>query len=241
MAKYEQSMEGMLDVFLFETNELLEKLDEILIRTESDTLGEEDVGEIFRIMHTVKGSAAMMGLHNVSKLAHSLEDLFSIIREDPNVQFDKPALYELLYAGSDGMKSEIENLSDESVPLTDFTEQIAKNRAFAAAMKGEAPERGRSRRRIHGRGRRGRAGFPRDVSVKLPNALYPRDGAAETSESGVRACKHHTRRPRRRQRGRRNIGKGACYKSKGGFARSSARKAEKRHKRRKRRADTASG
>ena len=80
MAKYEQSMEGMLDVFLFETNELLEKLDEILIRTESDTLGEEDVGEIFRIMHTVKGSAAMMGLHNVSKLAHSLEDLFSIIR-----------------------------------------------------------------------------------------------------------------------------------------------------------------
>ena len=139
MAKYEQSMEGMLDVFLFETNELLEKLDEILIRTESDTLGEEDVGEIFRIMHTVKGSAAMMGLHNVSKLAHSLEDLFSIIREDPNVQFDKPALYELLYAGSDGMKSEIENLSDESVPLTDFTEQIAKNRAFAAAMKGEAP------------------------------------------------------------------------------------------------------
>lgn len=139
MAKYEQSMEGMLDVFLFETNELLEKLDEILIRTESDTLGEEDVGEIFRIMHTVKGSAAMMGLHNVSKLAHSLEDLFSIIREDPNVQFDKPALYELLYAGSDGMKNEIENLSDESVPLTDFTEQIAKNRAFAAAMKGEAP------------------------------------------------------------------------------------------------------
>ena len=139
MAKYEQSMEGMLDVFLFETNELLEKLDEILIRTESDTLGEEDVGEIFRIMHTVKGSAAMMGLHNVSKLAHSLEDLFSIIREDPNVQFDKPALYELLYAGSDGMKNEIENLSDESVPLTDFTEQIAKNRAFAVAMKGEAP------------------------------------------------------------------------------------------------------
>lgn len=139
MAKYEQSMEGMLDVFLFETNELLEKLDEILIRTESDTLGEEDVGEIFRIMHTVKGSAAMMGLHNVSKLAHSLEDLFSIIREDPNVQFDKPALYELLYAGSDGMKNEIENLSDESVPLTDFTEQIAKNRAFAAAMKGESP------------------------------------------------------------------------------------------------------
>lgn len=48
--------------FCLKQTSLLEKLDEILIRTESDTLGEEDVGEIFRIMHTVKGSAAMMGL-----------------------------------------------------------------------------------------------------------------------------------------------------------------------------------
>lgn len=131
----------MVDMFVFETSDLLEKLDDILMRTEQDELTPDDVGEIFRVMHTVKGSAAMMGLQNMSKLAHALEDLFSLIREDPAIQYDKPALYEMLYAGSDSLKYETENITDDSVPLSDFTDQITKVRAFAEVMKngGAAP------------------------------------------------------------------------------------------------------
>lgn len=129
-------MESMLDTFVFETTELLENLDEILMRTEKSELGADDIAEIFRTMHTIKGSASMMGLQNMSKLAHSLEDLFSIIRDKPDIQFDKPALYELLFDGSDCLKYETENLGDESVPLTDFTERIDKIHAFADKMKG---------------------------------------------------------------------------------------------------------
>lgn len=136
MAKFEPGMEAMLDMFVFETTELLEKLDDILMKTEMSGPAPEDVNEIFRIMHTVKGSAAMMGLQNMSSLAHSLEDLFFVIREDPSVTYDKEELYELLYAGSDGLKAETENISDDSVPLTDFGGLIAKNRAFAEVMKG---------------------------------------------------------------------------------------------------------
>ncbi len=137
MPKYEPGMESMLDMFVFETSELLEKLDEILMRTENDVLTPDDVGEIFRVMHTVKGSAAMMGLTNMSGLAHSLEDLFSLIREDPNISYDKPKLYELLYEGSDGLKNETENLADDSIPLTDFTDLTARCRSFAAVMQGK--------------------------------------------------------------------------------------------------------
>lgn len=141
MAKFEAGMEAMLDMFVFETSDLLAKLDDILMRTEQDELTPDDIGEIFRIMHTVKGSAAMMGLQNMSHLAHALEDLFSLIREDPSIKYDKPALYEMLYAGSDSLKYETENISDDSVPLSDFTDQIAQVRAFAEAMKngGSAP------------------------------------------------------------------------------------------------------
>ncbi len=141
MAKFEAGMEAMLDMFVFETSDLLAKLDDILMRTEQDELTPDDIGEIFRIMHTVKGSAAMMGLQNMSHLAHALEDLFSLIREDPSIKYDKPALYEMLYAGSDSLKFETENISDDSVPLSDFTDQIAQVRAFAEAMKngGSAP------------------------------------------------------------------------------------------------------
>lgn len=144
MAKFEAGMEAMLDMFVFETSELLEKLDEILMRTESGDLASDDIAEIFRIMHTVKGSAAMMGLQNMSKLAHAVEDLFFIIREDPDVSFDKEALYELLYKGSDSLKFETDNISDDSVPLSDFTEQINAIRRFADVMKGAEPERAAS-------------------------------------------------------------------------------------------------
>jgi two-component system chemotaxis sensor kinase CheA len=77
MPKFEAGMEGMLDMFVFETGDLLEKLDDILMRTEQEeTIGTEDINEIFRTMHTIKGSAAMMGLQNMSTLAHAVEDLF---------------------------------------------------------------------------------------------------------------------------------------------------------------------
>lgn len=137
MAKFEAGMEGMLDTFVFETSSLLEELDDILMRTENDELTPDDIAEIFRVMHTIKGSAAMMGLQNMSKLAHSVEDLFYIIREDNSVAYDKPAMYELLFAASDDLKNEIDVIQDDSQELTDFTELMEKIRAFAAVMKGE--------------------------------------------------------------------------------------------------------
>lgn len=139
MPKFEAGMESMLDMFVFETGDLLEKLDDILMRTEQeDTIGTEDINEIFRTMHTIKGSAAMMGLQNMSTLAHAVEDLFYIIRDDPEVKYDKPGLYELLFASSDSLKGELDNINDDDIPLTDFTELEGRIHAFAAQMKGES-------------------------------------------------------------------------------------------------------
>ena len=138
MAKFDPGMESMLDTFVFESEELLENLDEILMRTENAELGEDDIAEIFRVMHTIKGSAAMMGLKNMSELAHKLEDIFFIIREKPDLEFDKAPLYELCYTASDNLKSEIENLSDDSIPLTDFSEFIAQLVEFSTYLKGVA-------------------------------------------------------------------------------------------------------
>lgn len=137
LPKFESGMENMADMFVFETGDLLEKLDEILMRTEQeDSISSDDINEIFRTMHTIKGSAAMMSMHNMSTLAHSVEDLFYIIREDPTVKYDKPALYELLFSASDNLKSELDSIYDDA-PLTDFSELENKIHAFAATMKGQ--------------------------------------------------------------------------------------------------------
>ena len=127
MPKFESGMEAMLDTFVFETGGLLEKLDEILMRTEQEDISEvsdDDIGEIFRVMHTIKGSSSMMGLQNMSHLAHAAEDLFDIIRQRAYKQMDSPKLYELLFRASDSLKEELEGLEDEDKPLTDFSDQI---------------------------------------------------------------------------------------------------------------------
>ncbi|MBR1864434.1 MAG: chemotaxis protein CheA [Ruminococcus sp.] len=140
MAKFDPGMESMLDTFMFETGELLENLDEILMRTEQvesiSDIEDDDINEIFRTMHTIKGSAAMMGLSNMSTLAHAVEDVFYIIRDKSYVNMDKPAMYALLFKSSDNLKNELENLSDDDVPLTNFSELIWDLHEFADFLKG---------------------------------------------------------------------------------------------------------
>ncbi len=113
MAKIESGMEAMLDMYFFETNGLLEQLDEILLRTEqANAFEDDDIKEIFRIMHTIKGSSAMMGFDNLSVLAHKAEDMFFVIRENPDVITDVSFVYDLVFQVSDSYKAQIEALQN---------------------------------------------------------------------------------------------------------------------------------
>lgn len=68
--------EPMLELFIFETYQLIDQLEQALLDFEKGNKLEDSINEIFRIMHTIKGSAAMMLYDNISTLAHSMEDLF---------------------------------------------------------------------------------------------------------------------------------------------------------------------
>lgn len=84
MSFFEADVQAMLEVYLLETSQLMEKLDEILLQSEaSRELTAEDINSIFRIMHTTKSSSAIMGLDSLQATAHRLEDLFSELRDDP--------------------------------------------------------------------------------------------------------------------------------------------------------------
>ena len=130
----------MVDMYIFETTSLLEQLDQILMKTENEAgFSSEEINEIFRIMHTIKGSSAMMGLDNMSKLAHSIEDMFYIIREENPVISDMRSLYDLLFNASDLLKAEIELIQEEEYTATDFSDAMNKIKGFAAVLKGGAP------------------------------------------------------------------------------------------------------
>lgn len=139
MSKFEAGMESMVDMYIYETTTLLEQLDQILMKTESaNEFDEEDINEIFRIMHTIKGSSAMMGLQNMSTLAHAIEDMFYIIREDKPVIKQISELYEIVFSASDLLKAEIDLIQEEEYDPTNFSEIIDKIENFAKVLKGDA-------------------------------------------------------------------------------------------------------
>lgn len=140
MSKIEAGMEAMVDMYIFETNTLLEQLDEILLRTEqANIFTDDDINEIFRIMHTVKGSSAMMGFENLQMLSHKGEDMFFIIRENPGKLGDIGWLYDLVFRMSDLFKAEVELIqSGDDYNATDFSEILAELEKGAEALNGNA-------------------------------------------------------------------------------------------------------
>ncbi len=122
----DKSMESMLDMYLFETNTLLEQLDEILLNAEKNRgFTEENINEIFRIMHTIKGSSAMMEFDSIMTIAHKVEDLFYTIREDGINEEYSDGLFELMFVSSDFIKSEIDKVQNNE-PLTSNIESFQK-------------------------------------------------------------------------------------------------------------------
>ncbi|WP_053954981.1 chemotaxis protein CheA [Inediibacterium massiliense] len=70
-----------LCLFLEETKEQIEKIEEELLNLENGPENEESIHCIFRMVHSIKGSSAIMGFEKMSSLAHALESLLSKIRE----------------------------------------------------------------------------------------------------------------------------------------------------------------
>ena len=136
MDTIDSSMESMLEMFIFETTGLLEQLDEIMLSSEKDgSFSEDSINEIFRIMHTVKGSAAMMGLETLSTVAHKVEDMFFIIREDPSIINEhSSSLFDILFKSSDFMTGELDKIqsgeSYESANADELISQILKQKAI---------------------------------------------------------------------------------------------------------------
>ncbi len=116
MSFFDPSLEPMLEMFLFETNTLLDSLDEIMLESEKQQeLDELAINEIFRIMHTIKGSSAMMGLTEISSLAHRTEDMFFIIRENPAIiGSNSSAVFDCVFVTLDFFKQEVELIQADS-------------------------------------------------------------------------------------------------------------------------------
>ncbi len=123
----DNSMDNLLDAYLFDTNSLLDQMDEVLINAEKNgDFTPDDVNEIFRCMHTIKGSSAMLELNSLMTIAHHAEDLFGFIRENGTESLDaeqKSELFNLMFESTDILRDEIRKVENNE-PLSNNVDEI---------------------------------------------------------------------------------------------------------------------
>ena len=112
---FEDISQEELAVFLQEADEQLQLLDEDLIRLEKEGADQELLQEIFRAAHTLKGSSAMVGLEDMSRVAHSAETVLDKLRNGL-LDIDTNVIDALLHS-LDVLKILRENMLGNSEPV----------------------------------------------------------------------------------------------------------------------------
>lgn len=118
--------DDMIELFFDEAGERLEALATKLIEIERRPDDQELLRDVFRDLHTVKGSSAMVGLRPVNDLAHAAEDLVGQIRDSGRAA-DGPVIDALL-AALDGLRDMLGVARNRGVIVYDPAPVIARLR-----------------------------------------------------------------------------------------------------------------
>ncbi|HEY1066745.1 MAG TPA: Hpt domain-containing protein, partial [Pirellulales bacterium] len=89
------SNDEILDEFVLETHENLSLLDSDLIALEKNPAEKSTLAQVFRTLHSIKGTAGFMGLVKLQNVAHSAESLLSKLRAG-ELRFNAPIATALL-------------------------------------------------------------------------------------------------------------------------------------------------
>ena len=134
----EQGNDGMLDMYLFENSQLLEKLQDIVLeQKDEDCFDEEGINEIFRIMHTIKGSSGIMMFDDITKVAHKLEDVFFYLRESQPDDVPHMQLVEHVLAVGDFISAELDKIRDGEAADGDSGGLVKEIDDFLNSIKGD--------------------------------------------------------------------------------------------------------
>lgn len=73
--------ESLLGDFITETQDLLQEMETSVLRLEENRNDKALVDDIFRSIHTIKGSSEYLGMARIAEVAHKLENLLDLVRQ----------------------------------------------------------------------------------------------------------------------------------------------------------------
>jgi len=139
----EFSTDGMLDIYLFENEQLLEQLQErVLEQKDADCFDEESINEIFRTMHTIKGSSGIMMFDNITAVSHKLEDVFYFLRESHPENVPHLQLVEHVLEVEDFISGELEKIRNGDTADGDASGIVADLDKFLEQIKNGGVQEG---------------------------------------------------------------------------------------------------
>lgn len=115
-------MDELLSDFLTESSEHLEGAESQILQFEKDPTNASLISSIFRLVHTIKGTAGFVGLNRLQAVAHAAETVICILRDGGK---PTPGMISSILAAIDRIKSilvDVERLGEE--PAGDDTDII---------------------------------------------------------------------------------------------------------------------
>ncbi|GAB7025188.1 chemotaxis protein CheA [Geotalea toluenoxydans] len=114
----------LLDGFLTESTELLEKLDDDLVTLEKSPSDTDLLNRIFRSIHTVKGASSFLGFDLLVKVTHKTEDVLNRLRKtELSVN---PEIMDVILEAVDLVKVLLNDIKGGEIQERDIDTTIAK-------------------------------------------------------------------------------------------------------------------
>ncbi|NKB56605.1 MAG: response regulator [Alphaproteobacteria bacterium] len=123
-------MDDLLNEFLTETNEAMDTLDVELVKLEQNPNDPELLSNIFRLVHTIKGTCGFLGLPRLESVAHAGENILGKIR-DGEIEVTPDAVSLVLQCLDQIKMLLVELEANEAEPDGEDSDLISRLNAFA--------------------------------------------------------------------------------------------------------------
>ncbi|AZN40873.1 chemotaxis protein CheA [Paenibacillus albus] len=112
-------MNDYLSMFIDESNDHLQSLNENLLKLESAPEDISIVQIIFRSAHTLKGMSATMGFEDLASLTHEMENVLDLVRNN-KLKMDN-FIFDTLFKGLDALESMVQDIIGGGTGKADVT------------------------------------------------------------------------------------------------------------------------
>ncbi|QDY82208.1 chemotaxis protein CheA [Paenibacillus polymyxa] len=116
-------MNQYLNMFIDESNDHLQSLNENMLQLESNPTDLGIVQVIFRSAHTLKGMAATMGFEDLASLTHQMENVLDLVRNNKLAMHE--FIFDTLFKGLDALESMVQHITEGGDGKADVSSIVA--------------------------------------------------------------------------------------------------------------------